>query len=75
MIYRLLALVLGVLLGIWAFIIAETIKERLIILILMLFIFFLPKLLPLRLSFISFGAWLLFGMGCYLFIKWQEGKR
>jgi hypothetical protein len=70
--YHLIGIGIGFLLGIWAFIIAETVKGRVFIAITMTSIFFLPDVWrsPAS-SFVSFMGWIVFAIGCYIFIKWH----
>ena len=70
--YHLIGIGIGFLLGIWAFIVAETAKERVFISIIMIIIFFLPVVWHDPASkLISSIGWVVFGIGCYIFIKWQ----
>jgi hypothetical protein len=70
--YHLIGIGIGFLLGIWAFIMVETVKGRAFILGAMLVIFFLPVVWRHPASgMISFIGWVMFGIGCFIFIKWQ----
>lgn len=61
---------IGLLLGIWAFIEAESIKGRVFIVTTMICLFFLPVLWRRSAAFIaSYIGWAVFGIGCYIFIK------
>jgi hypothetical protein len=70
--YQSIGIGIGLLLGIWAFIIAETPKGRTFILITMLLLFLLPVVWRHPTSgLISFIGWVVFGMGCFISIKWS----
>ncbi len=70
--YHLIGIGIGFLLGIWAFILAETAKGRAFISITMILIFFLPVVWRHPASgLVSFIGWIVFGMGCFIFIKWR----
>jgi len=70
--YNLIGIGIGFLLGIWAFIMAETARGRTFILASMLVIFFLPVVWRHPASgMIAFIGWIVFGIGCFIFIKWQ----
>jgi hypothetical protein len=60
----------GLLLGIWAFIEAESVEGRVFIVTTMVCLFFLPVLWRRSAAFIvSYIGWAVFGIGCYIFIK------
>jgi len=68
--YQAIGIGIGFLIGIWAIIVAETAKGRVLIAAIMAGIFFLPVVWHKAIShFISFMAWIVFGISCYLFIK------
>ena len=70
--YQLIGIGIGLLLGVWAFLVAETVKARIYIAASMLVIFFLPVVWRGSAStFISFLGWIIFGIGCYFFLKMQ----
>ena len=70
--YQAIGIGIGFILGIWAFILAETAKGRAFISITMILIFFLPVVWRHPASgLISFIGWIVFGMGCFIFIKWR----
>lgn len=70
--YHLIGIGIGFLLGIWAFIMADTAKGRAFILAAMIVIFFLPVVWRHPASgMISFIGWIVFGIGCFIFIKWR----
>ena len=61
---------IGLLLGIWAFIKAESVKGRVFIVTTMICLFFMPVLWRCSAAFIaSYIGWAVFGIGCYMFIK------
>jgi hypothetical protein len=60
------------LLGIWAFIEADTVKGRAFIVITMITIFILPVIWRSPAGgMVSFICWIVFGLGCYIFLKWR----
>jgi len=68
--YVAIAVGLGLLFGIWAFIEAESIKGRVFIVTTMVCLFFLPVVWRRLAAFhVSYIGWALFGIGCYIFIK------
>jgi hypothetical protein len=70
--YQLIGIGIGFLLGIWAIILAETVKARAFISMTMILIFFLPVVWRRPLSgLLSFIGWIVFGIGCFIFIKWR----
>jgi hypothetical protein len=69
--YQSIGIGIGFLLGIWVFIMAETPKGRTFILITLLLLFLLPVLWRHPASgLISFIGWIVFGMGCFIFIEY-----
>jgi hypothetical protein len=70
--YHLIGIGIGFLLGIWALIMAETVKGRTFILATMLLLFVLPVVWRHPASgIVSLIGWVVFGIGCFIFIKWQ----
>jgi hypothetical protein len=70
--YQAIGIGIGFLLGIWAFIVADSVKGRVFIAAAMAAIFFLPvvwRTAPA--SLISFICWIGFGLGCYIFLKYR----
>jgi len=68
--YQAVGIGVAFLIGIWAIIVAETAKGRILIAAIMASIFSLPVVWPSAIfHFISFIAWIVFGISCYLFIK------
>lgn len=70
--YQLIGTVVCVFLGIWAFIIAESEGGRVFIVAAVLVLFLLPRVThsP-TLGFLSSIGKILFGIGCYLYLKWR----
>ncbi len=61
---------LGLFFGIWACIEAESVKGRIFIITTMLCIFFLPVIWHRLAAYsLSYIAWAILGIGCYIFIK------
>jgi len=72
LIYNFIGIGLGILLGTWAFLMAETTNGRIFIVTTMAFIFFLPIVWRHQVSgFVSFFGWVVFAIGCYVFLKWR----
>jgi hypothetical protein len=70
--YQAIGIGLGFLLGIWAFIEADSTKGRVFLATAMAAIFFLPVLWrSAAASLISFICWIVFGLGCYIFLKYR----
>jgi hypothetical protein len=65
----------GLLMGVWVFIEAESVKGRALILAIMLALFSLPIIWrrPAA-SLVSFFGWVVFGIACYIFIKWRRAS-
>jgi hypothetical protein len=68
--YQAIGIGIGFLLGILAFIEADTINGRIFIVSAMIVIFLLPVFWRTgAASIISFICWIVFGIGCYIFLK------
>jgi hypothetical protein len=68
--YQAIGIGLGFLLGIWSFIEADTVQGRIFIVAMMALIFFLPVVWrSAALRFVSFIGWMIFAVGCYIFLK------
>jgi hypothetical protein len=68
--YQAIGIGIGFIIGIWAIIVAESPRGRLIIAAIMAAIFLLPVVWRHSIAhFIAFLAWIVFGISCYLFIK------
>ena len=61
---------MALLVGVWAIIVAESAKGRIIIAAIMAGIFFVSVVWRSKAAqLISFLAWIVFGISCYLFVK------
>lgn len=70
--YQAIGIGLGLLLGIWAFIEAETVKGRVFIGVAMAVIFLLPVVWrSAAASLVSFICWIVFALGCYIFLRYR----
>ena len=70
--YQSIGIRIGVLLGIIAFLAAESVRGRILIITAMILLFLLPSVWPHSTArFISFFAWIVFGLGCYVFVKYR----
>lgn len=68
--YGAIAVGIGLLLGLWAFIETDSFKGRIFIATAIVCLFFLPVLWQRSAaSIVSYAGWAVFGIGCYLFIK------
>jgi len=70
--YQAIGIGLGFLLGIWAFIVADSVKGRVFIAATMMAIFFLPVVWQSGAArLVSFIFWMVFALGCYIFLKYR----
>jgi len=70
--YQLIGIGLAAMLGVWALIVAESVEGRVLIAAIMAILFFLPFVWRGRAAhWISFLGWIIFGAGCYFFLKWR----
>jgi hypothetical protein len=70
--YQAIGIGLGFLLGIWAFIEADSTKGRIFVAATMAAIFFLPVVWrSAAAGLISFICWMVFALGCYIFLKYR----
>lgn len=70
--YAAIAVGIGVLLGIWAFIEAESEGARIFIVAAMVLVFLVRVVWPgLAGQVVSLVGWTVFGIGCFVFIKWR----
>jgi len=68
--YGLIGIGIGFLLGIWAFIVADSVRGRVFIGATMIVIFFLPGVWRSSASeVVSLLCWIIFGVGCFIFLK------
>jgi hypothetical protein len=71
--YKLIGVGIAFLLGVLALILTDTAKGRMFIAMVMLSLYFLPVVWHSSTSgFVSFMGWIVFGLGCYIFIKWHK---
>jgi hypothetical protein len=69
--YQLIGMALGLMLGVWAMIVAESTEARILIGFIMGALFFLPLVWRPAAGLVSFLGWIVFGAGCYFFLKWR----
>jgi hypothetical protein len=70
--YQAIGIGIGFLLGIWAFIVADSVRGRVFIVSAMAAVFLLPVVWQTAaVSLISFICWVIFGLGCYIFLKYR----
>jgi hypothetical protein len=68
--YTAIGIGVAALFGIWAFIVAETVKERGIIAGIPTLAFLIPVLFPSRIGrLISLVGWMLYGVGCIIYLR------
>jgi hypothetical protein len=68
--YQAIGIGIGFLVGIWAIMVAESTRGRVFIAAIMAGIFFMPAVWRRSIAhLISFLAWVVFGISCYIFIK------
>jgi len=61
---------IAVILGVWAFLVAETIKERAIIAGVPILVFLVGSLVSsLAVQLIALIGWILYGIGCIIFLR------
>ncbi len=70
--YADIGLGVAVIIGIWAFLVAETIKERVIIACVPIVLFLIPRIIrsPTG-ALIALICWMLYGIGCLIYLKFQ----
>jgi hypothetical protein len=70
--YAAIGIGIAVLLGVWAFLIAETAKERLIIIGVPLLVFLIPVVFRSRTgSLISLLGFMIYGLGCLIYLRFN----
>ena len=70
--YQAIGIGLGFLLGIWAFIQADSVKGRVFIASTMAVIFLLPVVWQSAAAdLVSFICWIVFALGCYIYLKYR----
>lgn len=63
---------IAVIFGVWAFLVAETVKERAFIAGIPVVIFLVRILLPsLAGELISLIGWILYGIGCFIYLRYN----
>ncbi len=68
--YTAIGIGVAVIFGVWAFIVAETVKERGIIAGIPALVFLIPVLFPSRIGrLISLVGWMLYGVGCIIYLR------
>ena len=70
--YQAIGIGLGFMLGIWALLQADTVRGRVFIVSAMAAIFLLPIVWQSAAAqMLSFVCWVIFGFGCYVFLKYR----
>jgi hypothetical protein len=68
--YTAIGIGVAVIFGVWAFIVAETVKERGLITGIPALVFLIPVLFPSRIGrLISLVGWMLYGVGCIIYLR------
>jgi hypothetical protein len=68
--YTAIGIGVAVIFGVWAFIVAETLKERGLIAGIPALVFLIPVLFPSRIGrLISLVGWMLYGVGCIIYLR------
>jgi hypothetical protein len=68
--YTAIGIGVAVIFGVWAFIVAETVKERGLIAGIPALVFLIPVLFPSRIGrLISLVGWMLYGVGCIIYLR------
>lgn len=68
--YSAIGLGVAVIFGVWAFMVAETVKERGIIAGIPAIVFLIPVVFPSRIGrLISLVGWMLYGVGCIIYLR------
>jgi len=71
--YSAIGIGIAVIFGIWAFIVAETAKERSVIAGIAILIFFVGAILRSRAGqVISLIGWVLYGIGCIIYLRFNR---
>ena len=61
---------IAVILGVWAFIVAETIEERAVIAGIPVVVFLIPVIFPNPIGWlISTIGWVIYGLGCIIYLR------
>ena len=68
--YSAIGIGIAAIFGVWAFIVAETIKERALIASIPAIVFLIPVVFPSRPGrLISLVGWMFYGVGCIIYLK------
>jgi hypothetical protein len=68
--YTAIGIAVAVIFGIWAFIVAETVKERAVIAVIPVVVFLIPSLFPSPAGrLISLIGWMVYGIGCIIYLR------
>ncbi len=70
--YSAIGIGIAVIFGVWAFIVAETAKERAVIAGFAILVFLIGAVLPSRAGrLIALIGWVLYGIGCIIYLRWS----
>jgi hypothetical protein len=68
--YAAIGIGVAILFGVWAFLVAETARERAVILVAALLAFAVPSLVPSRAGrAVSIVVWMAYGIGCIIYLR------
>jgi len=69
--YAAIGIGIAVLLGVWAFVIAETVRARAVIVAVPVLVFLVPVLFRSRAGhLISLIGFMIYGLGCLIYLRW-----
>ena len=70
--YNEIGIGIAVLLGVWAFLVAETVKERAVIAGIPVIVFLIRVVFPSPAGIlISLFGWILYGLGCLVYLRYK----
>ena len=70
--YGAIGIGIAVIFGVWAFLVAETVKERTIITGMAIAIFIIPVVFPSPAGrLISLAGWMIYGLGCIIYLRYN----
>jgi hypothetical protein len=70
--YSSIGIGIAVIFGVWAFIVAETVKERAIIAGIPVIVFLIPVIIPSPVGrLISMIGWMMYGLGCIIYLRYN----
>jgi hypothetical protein len=70
--YTGIGLGISVIFGIWAFLVAETLKERAILAGIPVIVFLIPVIIPSPVGrLISMIGWMMYGLGCIIYLRYN----